>query len=187
MIENSSFSNTMLVAMPALSDPAFHHAVIYVCEHRLEGAVGLIINHPMQFAISMIFDQLHVEPIRVQLSQTPLLFGGPIQPERGFVIHRQTGLWQSSLHLNENVIITTSNDIIRAIARDEGPKDLLVTLGFTGWGSSQLEEEIKKDAWLVCPFKPEVMYDVPFDERWKYAGSLLGVDMNKLGAYGGNA
>ena len=183
----SSFSNLLLVAMPAMSEPYFRHAVIYVCEHQTEGAVGLIINHPMQYEISMIFQQLNIEPIKVNLSKRPLLFGAPIQPERGFVIHKQTGDWKSSLNLRKDVIITTSNDIIRAIARDEGPKDLLVTLGFTGWAASQLEEEIKNDTWLVCPFKSEILYDIPFEKRWSYAGSILGVDMNKLSSQGGNA
>ncbi|OGV26241.1 MAG: hypothetical protein A3F18_06005 [Legionellales bacterium RIFCSPHIGHO2_12_FULL_37_14] len=187
MNASNSFSNSILIAMPMMNDPFFHHAVIYLCEHQPEGAVGLIINHPMQFAISMIFEQLNIQPIKVQLSQTPLLFGGPIQPERGFVIHKQMGVWQSSLNLRKDVIITTSNDIIRAIARDEGPKDMLVTLGFTGWGASQLEEEIKNDAWLVCPFKSELLYEVPFEKRWKYAGSLLGVDMDQLSSTGGTA
>lgn len=183
----SSFTNMLLVAMPSMADPNFSHTVIYVCEHQPEGAVGLIVNRPMQFPISMIFEQLNVQPIRVQLATRPLLFGGPIQPERGFVIHKQLGPWQSSLNLNDEVSITTSNDIIRAIALDEGPKDLLVTLGFSGWGANQLEEEVKKDAWILCPFKSELLYDVPFEQRWLYAGSLIGVDMNQLSSQSGHA
>jgi putative transcriptional regulator len=186
MSEIGSFSNMMLVATPAMSDPNFYHSVIYICEHQPEGAVGLIINRPMEFPISMIFEQLQIQPKGQHLSSRPLLFGGPIQPERGFVIHKQLGPWQSSLNLRDGVSITTSNDIIRAIALDKGPQDLLVTLGFTGWGSQQLEEEIKKDSWLICPFTSELLYDVPFEKRWLYAGSLLGVDMNQLCSQSGH-
>jgi putative transcriptional regulator len=183
----SSFSNMLLVAMPSMKDPNFRHTVIYVCEHQPEGAVGLIINRPMQFPIAMIFEQLNIQPIRVQLSTRPLLYGGPIQPERGFVIHKQLGPWQSSLNLREDVTITTSNDIIRAIAVDEGPADLLVTLGFTGWSAQQLEDEVKNDSWIICPFKPELVYEVPFEDRWLYAGSLIGIDMNQLTSQSGHA
>lgn len=187
MKEIGSFSNMLLVAMPSMADPNFNHTVIYVCEHQSEGAVGLIINRPMEFPISMIFEQLQIEPSKEKISTRPLLFGGPIQPERGFVIHKQLGSWQSSLNLRDGVSITTSNDIIRAIALDEGPRDLLVALGFAGWSAQQLEEEIKKDAWLICPFKPELLYDVPFEKRWFYAGSLLGIDMNNISGQSGHA
>lgn len=183
----SSLSNMLLIAMPSMNDPNFRHTVIYVCEHQPEGAVGLIINRPMQFPISMIFEQLQIQPNRDQISTRPLLFGGPLQPERGFVIHKQLGAWQSSLNLREDVTVTTSNDIIRAIALDEGPTDLLVTLGFTGWSPNQLEEEVKNDAWILCPFKAELLYEVPFEHRWLYAGSLIGVDMNQLTSQSGHA
>jgi len=186
-MNETSFSNHLLIAMPRMDDPNFKHAVIYVCEHQTQGTVGLIINRPLQFQISLIFDQLKIQPIENHLSTRPLLFGGPLQPERGFVIHKQIGTWQSSLVLQDDVTITTSNDIIRSIAVDKGPLDLLVTLGFTAWNAQQLEEEIKNDVWLVCPFKSELLYEVPFDQRWTYAGSLLGVNMNQLTSHSGHA
>ena len=118
----------------------------------------------------------------------PLLFGGPLQPERGFVIHRPFGKWQSSLALLPNdVTITTSNDIIRAIANDAGPKDVLVALGYVAWLENQLEQEIMLDSWVVVPFKSALLYDVPFEQRWEAAGMSIGIHMNELTLGAGHA
>ena len=187
MANNASLANHLLIAMPSLTDPNFERSVIYVCEHHVQGTVGLMINRPMQFPLGLVFDQMQIEPIRVEQTQTPLLFGGPIQPERGFVIHRPFGGWRSSLALRDDVTITTSNDIIRAIAMDTGPKDVLVTLGYTGWNDNQLEQEVMDNVWLVCPYTPELLYEVPFAERWEYAGATLGVKMTQLTANVGHA
>jgi putative transcriptional regulator len=180
MAANTSLANHMLIAMPTLLDPNFKKTVIYVCEHHVQGTVGLIINRPMQFPLGVVFDQLHIEPINNKQNKLPLLFGGPLQPERGFVIHRPFGGWRSSLALRDDVTVTTSSDIIRAIAQDTGPKDALVTLGYVGWSENQLEQEVIDNVWLVCPCKPELLYEVPFEDRWEYAGLILGVKMNQL-------
>lgn len=184
---NASLANNLLIAMPSLNDPNFAKSVIYVCEHNEQGTVGLIINRPMNFPLGLVFDQLQIEPKRVESNHLPLLFGGPIQPERGFVIHRPFGGWRSSLALREGVTITTSNDIIRAIATDTGPKDVLVTLGYVGWGDHQLDQEVIDNKWLVCPYKAELLYEVPFAERWEYAGLIIGVKMNQLTSDAGHA
>lgn len=180
MALNSSLANHLLIAMPSLSDPAFKKSVVYVCEHHVQGSVGLIINRPMNFSMDIVFQQLHIEPTRQEQNKKPLLFGGPIQPDRGFVIHRPLGQWRSSLALRKDVTVTTSNDIIRAIADDIGPEDVLVTLGYTLWAENQLEQEMLDNSWLVCPFTSEILYDVPFDKRWEYAGQSIGVDMNQV-------
>ncbi len=180
MAINTSLANSLLIAMPSLKDPTFEKSVIYVCEHQAQGTVGLIINRPMQFPLGLVFDQLNIEPIHVESNRLPLLFGGPLQPERGFVIHRPFGGWRSSLALHEDVTVTTSNDIIRAIADETGPKDVLVTLGYVGWGADQLDQELLDNVWLVCPYKAELLYEVPFEERWEYAGLTIGVKMNQL-------
>lgn len=176
----SSLTNHLLVAMPSLTDPNFYHSVIYLCEHHDQGAIGLIINRPTHYPLSVVFEQLNIEPLQGETNNLPLLFGGPVRPEKGFVIHSPTGTWRSSLFLQEEVTVTTSNDIIRAIAQDTGPKDALVTLGYSSWGENQLEKEVLDNVWLVCPCQPEILYEVPFDERWKYAGKILGIDMNQL-------
>ncbi len=183
----SSLANHLLIAMPSLSDPNFERTVIYLCEHHDQGSVGLIINRPMQYPLSIVFEQLEIEPIRLEKNSMPLLFGGPVQPERGFVIHKQIGGWRSSLFLQDDVTVTTSNDIIRAIADDKGPKDVLVTLGYAGWIENQLEKEVLDNVWLVCPYKSEILYEVPFNERWEYAGLTLGVKMSQLSSDAGHA
>ncbi|MBA2651683.1 MAG: YqgE/AlgH family protein [Tatlockia sp.] len=180
MANNSSLANHLLIAMPSLTDPNFERSVIYICEHHVQGTVGLIINRPMQFALGLVFEQMQIQPATIDRNQLPLLFGGPVQPERGFVIHRPLGGWRSSLALGDDVTVTTSNDIIRAIAANEGPKDVLVTLGYAGWGENQLEQEVLDNIWLVCPYKAELLYEVPFTERWEYAGLTIGVKMNQL-------
>lgn len=183
----NSLANHLLIAMPSMKDPNFQRAVIYLCEHHEQGSVGLIINRPMQFPLSLVFEQLKIEPIRVEQNLLPLMFGGPVQPERGFVIHKQAGGWRSSLFLQDDVTVTTSNDIIRAIAIDEGPKDVLVALGYTGWAEEQLEKEVMDNVWLVCPYKSEILYEVPFEKRWEYAGLTLGVKMDQMSSDVGHA
>lgn len=187
MAIDTSLANHLLIAMPSLTDPNFQRSVIYVCEHHVQGTVGLIINRPMQYPLAMVFEQMQIQPTSKTTSEHPLLFGGPIQPERGFVIHRPIGGWRSSLLLRDDVTITTSNDIIRAIADDTGPKDVLITLGYTGWGENQLEQEVIDNVWLVCPYRSEILYEVPFTERWEYAGSTIGIKMNQLSSDAGHA
>lgn len=189
MVSKMSLTNHLLIATPSIQNPDFTHTVIYLCEHHAHGTIGLIINRPMKQRLGLVFEQLHVVPTHVEQNQLPLLFGGPIQPERGFVIHRPFGQWQSSLALLPNeVTITTSNDIIRAIAHDQGPKDALVTLGYVAWAENQLEDEIiEQGSWLVVPFKAELLYDVPFEARWEAAGLSIGVHMNKLTLGAGHA
>lgn len=182
-----SLANNLLVAMPSIKESNFARTVIYLCEHREEGSVGLIINRPMKHSLSMVFEQLSIAPIRIEQNQLPLMFGGPIQPERGFVMHKNLGEWRSSILLQDGVTVTTSNDIIRAIAEDKGPKDILITLGYSGWVENQLEKEILGNEWLVCPFRQEILYDIPFEDRWEYAGTILGIKMNQLSVSAGHA
>ncbi|MCR9192496.1 MAG: YqgE/AlgH family protein [Gammaproteobacteria bacterium] len=182
MSTHLSLANHFLVAMPGLNDVVFSQAVIYICEHHERGTVGMIINRPTGHPASIVFEQLGIGMLDHETQQLPLLFGGPIQSERGFVIHRPTGNWQSSLSLMaDEVTITTSNDIVRAIARHEGPKDALVVMGYVGWEFREIEREItKEDVWMVCPYKAELMFEVPFADRWKAAAMTLGVDMDNL-------
>lgn len=187
MSANTSLENQFLIAMPSLDDPSFKQSVIYVCENQPQGSVGLIINRPMEFPLGFVFDQLQIEPGTDEKKKMPLLFGGPVQPERGFVIHRPYGTWSSSMPLQKDVTVTTSSDIIQAIAKDTGPEDALVTLGFTLWDENQLEQEMLDDIWLVCPVTPELLYDVPFKDRWLYAGASIGVDMTQLISSSGHA
>ena len=187
MARETSLANHLLIAMPSLSEPNFAKSVIYVCENQPQGTVGLIINRPMPYPLGLVFDQLHIETSSEDNNRMPLLFGGPLQPERGFVIHRPEGGWRSRLPLREGVTVTTSNDIIRAIATSSGPKDVMVTLGYVGWEEHQLDTEMKDNIWLVCPYKAEILYDVPFADRWEYAASTIGVKMSQLVSGSGHA
>ena len=187
MANQMSLANQFLVAMPSLNDSLFSHSVIYLCEHHTQGTIGLIINRPLRYNLNIIFDQINVSAVNEQLGEQPLLFGGPIQAERGFVIHKNRAQWQSSLYLQHDVVITTSNDIIRAIAQNTGPSSVLILLGYVAWGVDQLDEEIMSNSWLVCPFSQELLYDVPYESRWAYAGTMLGVDMNQLTGEAGHA
>ena len=182
-----SLSNHLLIAMPSLRDLILSQTVIYVCEQHPHETIGLIINKPINYPINQVFEQLGMSVDVTVENNKPLMFGGLMQPQRGFVLHRPEGHWRSSLEINSDVTITTSNDIIRAIAHDRGPKDALIALGYLAWDEKQLEQEIMDNFWLVSPFKPELLYDVPFNDRWKEAGSLLGVNMDQLVPGSGHA
>ena len=175
----AALRGALLVAMPSLHGSPYERSVVYVCEHQPEGAVGLIINHPLPYPLGFMFDQLNIESKSAMQKDSPLLFGGPMQPERGFVIHRPIGEWRSSMLLSDDVAITTSNDIIRAIAIDKGPEDALVALGFVAWSPGQLDKEVE-DKWLVCPYDTKLLYDTPFEDRWKLTALAIGVDLDQL-------
>lgn len=183
-----SLANHFLVAMPDQRDMIFAETVIYICDYHELGTVGLIINRPTEYSIKLLVESLGIEVKDDEIIDKPLMFGGPLQPERGFVIHRPAGNWRSSLLLLKNdVTITTSNDIISAIVTGNGPKDSLVALGYVAWDSNQLEQEIIDNVWLVCPFKAELLYDVPFLDRWKESALTIGVHMDNLISGGGHA
>lgn len=187
MIQSHLLANQLLVAMPGMTDPNFSRAVIYVCEHHEEGTVGLIINHPLEYHLDFILEQMNIDTPLGHQKYLPVLFGGPVQPERGFVLHRPAGVWRSSLNLMENVTVTTSDDIIKAIANNDGPQDALITLGYAGWSTEQIDQEVKLNQWLVCPATSELLYEVPFDQRWEMAGQSIGVNMSRLSYQSGNA
>jgi putative transcriptional regulator len=178
-----SLSGSFLVSMQRMGSDAniFTQSVVFVCEHHELGSVGVIVNRPTSFNLSYIFEQLGIESQNSGAKQMPLLFGGPVQPERGFVLHSPDGKWRSSLVINpKSVTLTTSNDIINSLAENSGPAQLIITLGYSAWQPKQLEDEIMKDLWLVCPFKKELLFEVPYTERWDYAGKLLGIDALNL-------
>jgi len=188
MTPTMSLANHFLVAMPSQDNLIFSKSVIYVCDYHQLGTVGLIINRPTDFSIRLLIYTLNLDIDPSLTLDKPLLFGGPQQPERGFVIHRPFGNWNSSLLLlNNQVTVTTSSDIIGSLLKGLGPKDALVTLGYVGWNSSQLEREIIDNRWLVCPFTPEILYDVPFEKRWKETALTIGVHMEQLISGGGHA
>lgn len=185
----TSLKNHFLIAMPGMLDPHFNHSVIYLCEHSPEGAMGLIVNLPLSISLGDILSNLNIAADDDNIAHLPVLAGGPIQQERGFVLHRpsQGQKWESSLPLTQHISVTTSKDILLAIANHRGPKDIVVVLGYAGWTAGQLEREIAQNSWLCGPADPQILFDVPAENRWRAAGALLGIDMSCLSSEVGHA
>lgn len=187
MGEPLQLRNHFLIAMPTLEDPNFFHTVTYICEHNAEGALGIVINRPTDITLGEMLEQLSITP-EPQLNTTVSVYeGGPVQPEHGFLLHTPLGQWSATLPVTEQVALTTSKDILEAIARGAGPQRYLVALGYAGWGPGQLEEEMATNAWLSGPATPEILFDTPAEKRWEAAAALLGVDLRLLSNETGHA
>jgi len=176
----ANFTHHFLIAMPNMADPHFANSLTYVCEHNQDGALGIVVNKPTDMMLSALFDQIDVPATTADLRDTPVHYGGPVQVDRGFVLHRPLGNWQSTLAISEDLGLTTSKDVLEAVARGEGPKDLLVSLGYAGWSAGQLEQEIAQNAWLTVEADPDVMFDTPAEARLPAAMRLLGIDFSRL-------
>lgn len=178
--EHACFDNHFLIAMPMLMDPNFFRAVIYICEHNDSGAIGIIINRPLTVTLADVLSQMDITSASHKVNEFPVLFGGPIHQERGFVIHDPIGDWRSSVVTAENLAVTTSQDILEAIALEKGPKNFTISLGYSGWQPGQLELEIANNYWLCCPADTHILFHTPFEQRWAAGAALMGVDVNKL-------
>lgn len=181
----------LLIAMPAMRDPNFARTVTYVCEHTAEGALGIIVNRPMDMDLGMIFQQLALTPTDPERASQPVLQGGPVSQERGFVLHAVEaagdGGFDSTLEVTAEIRVTTSQDILAAMAAGRGPRRALLALGYAGWGAGQLESEMSQNAWLTVPARPEILFDIPFERRWQAAARLLGIDLATLSSDAGHA
>jgi putative transcriptional regulator len=187
MSDSGYLTNQLLIAMPALGDPNFAQTVALVCDHTEHGALALILNKPLPMRMGEIFQQLDIEIGDGPLSARPVLRGGPMQTDRGFVVHPAGGEWDSTLKVSDTLHVTTSRDILVAIARGEGPQEALVALGYAGWDGGQLEDEIRANAWLSAPAESAIIFDLPFESRWEAAARLLGVELSRISSIGGNA
>lgn len=182
-----SLKNQLLLAMPGMRDPRFAHTVIYICEHNEDGAMGLVINQPIDIPMSKVFEDMAVS-YPEEIGRRPLLAGGPVQRERGFVLHKTSDRhWESTVAVSPEVCITASRDIILDIAKDQGPLDSYITLGYAGWGPGQLEREIADNAWLSIPADPHIIFDTPFPERARATAARIGVDLDRLSPQVGHA
>lgn len=186
MIENTFLSNQFLIAMPTLSDPSFFHTVTYLCQHSDEGALGIVINRPAGMNLGDIFKQMDIRAADARTNEVAIYSGGPVQQERGFVIHNAGNNWDSSIQISEGISLTTSRDILEAIAKGTGPSRYLVALGYAGWGAGQLEQEVSNNAWLNVPCTPDILFSTPFTQRWNQAARLIGVDINMLTTQAGH-
>jgi putative transcriptional regulator len=187
MSDSGYLTNQLLIAMPSMGDPNFAQVVALVCDHNERGALGLILNKPLPMRMAEIFEQLEIELERGPLSERHVLRGGPMQTDRGFVVHRAGGEWDSTLKVSETLHVTTSRDILAAMARGQGPDEAVVALGYAGWDGGQLEDEIRANAWLNAPVEAGIIFDLPFESRWQAAGRLLGVELSRISPISGNA
>lgn len=183
----SELNGQFLIAMPALADPNFAHTVTLVCEHSKEGAMGLVINRPADITLGEVLDHMDIPAAPGVDRERPVVAGGPVQREAGFVIHSPPGPWESSLRVSEEIEVSSSRDILFALAEGAGPERFLITLGYAGWGPGQLEQELADNAWLSGPADPEILFNTPFEARWQAAAALLGVDLSLLSSEVGHA
>ncbi|WOB07428.1 YqgE/AlgH family protein [Piscinibacter gummiphilus] len=187
-----NLTNQFLIAMPGMADETFAGAVVYMCEHTDKGALGLVINKPIDIKLKNLFEKVELTLDRADLADEPVYFGGPVQTERGFVLHERLGgddggHYNSSLQIPGGLEMTTSKDVLEALSHGAGPKKILVTLGYSGWSAGQLEEEIGRNGWITVSAEPGIIFDTPVEQRYDKALSLLGIDPRMLSQEAGHA
>jgi len=182
-----SLANHFLIAMPSLADPNFARSVTLICEHSEEGAMGIVINRLTDLHLRDIFEQLDIQADKPAAAESVIYLGGPVQNNRGFVLHEPIGKWESTLSVTDTLGVSTSRDILEAIAHNRGPEKFLVTLGYAGWGAGQLEREITENSWLSGPASRDILFELPVEQRWKAAAQLMGIDLTTLSGEAGHA
>lgn len=187
MSGGDSLTNQFLIAMPAMTDSNFAQTVTFIWEHDADGASGIIINRPLQMRLADVFEQLQMPTAPGVNGEQSVLQGGPVQTDRGFVVHQAGGQWEHTRQVSSRIQVTTSPDILDAMARGGGPETALVALGYAGWSAGQLENELAQNAWLTAPCDERVLFDTPFEERWRAAGRLLGIDLATISPHVGHA
>ncbi len=184
----STLQDHFLIAMPSMKDPNFNATVTYLCKHDNQGALGIIINRPLDMHVAEIFDQLSFEIVDEVQAERPVLGRGPVHTDRGFVLHQSDEIYDTTLNpADVGIKVTVSKDILDSMARGQGPEPALVALGYAGWDPGQLEAELATNAWLSVPADPTILFDTPFEKRWAAAAGLLGVDISQLSSYAGHA
>ena len=187
MDTNNSLSNHFLIAMPTLDDPNFHHTTTYICEHNEEGALGVVINRPLEIQLGEILRHMDITTDIEAIQNQTVYMGGPVQSDRGFVLHEPVGNWEATLKVTDTIGITSSRDILADIAGGEGPDHAIITLGYAGWGAGQLEQELAANTWLSGPASSKIVFETPSEQRWLAAAALLGIDLNLISSDPGHA
>jgi putative transcriptional regulator len=186
-----NLTNHFLIAMPSMHDPIFGGTVIYLCEHNARGAMGLVINKTTDMTVSELFDRidlkLEIIPNSHPMGKRPVMFGGPVQDDRGFVLHAPAGDFNSSLKITDDIAFTTSRDVLEAVASGDGPQRVLMSVGYAGWGAGQLEKEILANGWLTVPADSHILFDLPIEEKLTAAIKSLGIDPLMLAGEAGHA
>jgi putative transcriptional regulator len=180
--------NHFLIAVPGLNDPNFSRSVTLVCQHSDEGAMGLVLNRISDYRLGDVLEQMQIRTDDEALAAAPVLIGGPVQPERGFVLHdADEAQWDSTFRVSPTLSLTTSRDVLVAMARGAGPRHALIALGYAGWSEGQLESELQDNAWLTVEADRAILFDTPLEQRWTASARLMGVDLSLLTAYAGHA
>ena len=190
MAGSINLTNQFLIAMPGMGDGAFAGSVVYLCEHTEKGALGLVINKPIDIKLKNLFEKVELSLDREDLADEPVYFGGPVQTERGFVLHERmegSPQFNSTLSVPGGLDMTTSKDVLEAMAVGNGPRRVLVTLGYSGWATGQLEDELGRNGWLNVDAAPEIIFDTPIEQRYERALALLGIDPRMLSPEAGHA
>ena len=185
-MQTINLTRHFLIAMPAMADPNFSRTLTFVCEHNERGALGIVVNRPIEVTLGALFKQVEIPLEDSPLSEQPVFYGGPVQFDHGFVLHRPLGAWKSTLPVGE-IGLTTSRDILEAMAGGRGPREQLVALGYAGWGAGQLEDEILRNGWLTVAADLDVIFDVPPEGRYDAAMQKLGVNAANLHEEAGHA
>lgn len=187
MTQNTAFfANHFLIAMPGMTDPHFSKTVTLLCQHDEQGALGIIVNRPSELKLGDIMKQMEIEVTASEVSGLPVFFGGPVHPERGFILHEPATAWASTLMVSDTLALTTSKDILEAIGRGEGPRRMLLALGYAGWGQGQLEQEIIENSWLNAPADNAIIFEQLPSQRWKASAELVGIDISLLTCHAGH-
>jgi putative transcriptional regulator len=181
-----SLCDHFLIAMPSMQGTSFSHSVTYICEHSERGAMGIVINNPIPMKLNEIFAQMNLADSSRQ-GDNPILAGGPVQSERGFVLHSGESQWHSTLKVSDSISLTASSDIITALADGSGPPTFLIALGYAGWSGGQLEAEIAANSWLTVPADVDIIFNTPFEQRWTAAALALGINVNLISTTAGHA
>lgn len=183
----ATLANQLLIALPTLADSNFARSVALICQHDVDGAMGVVVNRASEYTLGEVFQQMGIDSDDEALCAQQVLAGGPVHPERGFVIHDGDHGWDSSLEVTNGLYVTTSRDVLEAIARGEGPNSVTVALGCAGWSAGQLEDELVENSWLTVPADAELLFALPLEARWQAAAGRLGVDMTLVADYSGRA
>jgi putative transcriptional regulator len=182
-----SLADHFLIAMPSLADPHFVRGVTLICQHDESGAMGLVVNHRSEYNLDEVLRQMEIATDSMTLGRQPVLVGGPVQPDRGFVLHDDPRDFGSTLRFGAGLAVSTSREILQEMARGEGPQRTLVTLGYAGWTAGQLEAELSQNAWLTVPADKSICFECPLEQRWEAAARAIGVDISRMSAHLGHA
>lgn len=186
-MSSESLLNHFLIAMPSMGDPNFHRSVTLICQHDENGAMGVVINRPLNMTVGDVLEQLEIPKETFPSPELPIYSGGPVQTSVGLILHTPVGDWESTMTISDDLALTTSKDVLKAMADNHGPKESMLLLGYAGWGAGQLESEMAQNAWLTVPANEEIIFNTDTDQRWPRAAALVGINIHTISAQTGHA